>query len=381
MLMSVLHVTRSTDAGLARCVLDLSSDQVDRGWNVTVASPTTDGLPELVQATGAHHVIWPATREPGLSLLSEYRRLTAIVGLTRPKVVHLHSSKAGLVGRLAVRGRVPTIFQPNAWSFLAAESPTAKSTAARWERFASRWTTALVCVSDQEKLDGERVGISAPWVVMPNAVDVDAFPMVSDDERRRARARLGLAARPLAVCVGRLTRQKGQDVLLGAWPRVRAQVPDAELVLVGIGPTRSALEATAPAGVTFAGFRTDVPDWMAAADVVVLPSRWEGMSYVMLEAMASGRPVIASEVGGAREAIGAVGERTAGALVPAEHPEALARAVVDRLRDPVLAAVEGAEGVRRVHECHRLTHWCKRMAELTAELAAGGNVGNTVATT
>jgi glycosyltransferase involved in cell wall biosynthesis len=97
--------------------------------------------------------------------------------------------------------------------------------------------------------------------------------------------------------------------------------------------------------VTFAGATDDVTSWLAAADVVVLPSRWEGMSLSMLEAMAAGRPLVVSDVPGAREAVTA----GAGAIVPVGDVPALSRAVLDRLRDAGLRRREG-EQARKVAE-------------------------------
>lgn len=373
---SVLHVTQTTNAGVRRCVLDLVVDEASRGWRVTVASPDSDDLPNHARAAGAAHVLWTAEREPGRSVIGEARSLRRIVRDVNPDLVHLHSSKAGLVGRLVVRGKRPTLFQPNGWSFLAVEGQT-RSAALRWERFASRWTTTLVCVSRREHEDASAAGITAPWRVVPNAVDLKRF---APADRQQARDQLALPDVPHVVCVARLSRQKGQDVLLDAWPAVRAAVAGAQLTLVGDGPDHAVLNARADGieGVALVGARGDVPRWLTAADVVVLPSRWEGMSYVMLEAMASERAVVASDVGGAREAIAPEGEKAAGALVPPHDATALAQALIDRLQDPELASREGREGLRRARASHDLRQWSARMHEV-AEQAMGDGVAGTIA--
>ena len=143
-------------------------------------------------------------------------------------------------------------------------------------------------MSEDERRLGEASGIRGAFRVVPNGVDLEAIPFADAEERAAARARLELGDGPLVVCVGRLSRQKGQDVLLDAWPQVTARVSDARLVLVGDGPEREALEARVSGETTLAGERDDVADWLAAADVVALPSRWEGMSLALLEAMARG---------------------------------------------------------------------------------------------
>jgi glycosyltransferase involved in cell wall biosynthesis len=115
----------------------------------------------------------------------------------------------------------------------------------------------------------------------------------------------------------------------------------------------------------FEGARTDAKDWLAAADVVAMPSRWEGLSLVMLEAMASARSVVATDVAGAREALA-----EAGAIVPVGATQPLADALAERLTDPALAAREGAEGRRRVERDFDLAKMTARVAELYDELLA-----------
>ncbi|NSL43533.1 glycosyltransferase, partial [Streptomyces sp. 8P21H-1] len=190
-------------------------------------------------------------------------------------------------------GRVPTVFQPHAWSFEAAGGATGLLALA-WERLGARWASRLVCVSEAERRTGERSGIGGRWSVIPNGIDLDGFHPAPAGTVRAGLPLLDEAgpAAPLVVCVGRLCRQKGQDVLLEAWHEVTRQVPDARLVLVGDGPDAGTLRARAPGSVLFAGAVADPAPWYRAADLVVLPSRWEGMALAPLEAMACGRPVV-----------------------------------------------------------------------------------------
>ena len=359
-------MTQPTIDGVARAVLDLVADQVERGWAVAVASPAaTDAFLAGLEERGAEYHRWPARRAPGPGSVLEAARLSRIVNRIGPDIVHLHSSKAGLAGRLAVRGQRPSVFQPHAWSFEAVDGLQRRA-AVLWERIAARWSHAIVCVSEEERRHGEAVGIRGAFRVIPNGVDLTAFTPASPADRVAARGRLGLTEAPLVVCVGRLSRQKGQDVLLEAWPAVRAHVPDARLVLVGEGPDRDRLERRAPPEVLFAGIRPDVPDWLAAADVVAAPSRWEGMSYALLEALARARSVVASDTAGAKEALGG---RTK-AIVPVEDAEALADALVERLLDPALAAAEGQEGRAWVEERHDVRRSVAAVAALYVELSS-----------
>ncbi|HEY8193331.1 MAG TPA: glycosyltransferase, partial [Gaiellaceae bacterium] len=359
----VLHVAQPTHGGLVSCVGDPVADQVRRGWRVSVACPPEGDLAAVVGEAGATLHTWPATRSPGLSSARETGWLRDIVRRVEPDLVHLHSSKAGLCGRLALRGGRPTVFQPQAWSFHAVDGVT-RWAATAWERTGARWTDALVCASESEREQGERAGIKAPWRVIYNGVDVERLSLAGEDEQRAARLRLGLPRVPLAVSIGRLSRQKGQDVLLDAWPAVRALVPDAELYLVGSGEDREALEARAVPGASFAGERDDVPDWLAAADVVVQASRWEGMSLAILEAMSRGRSIVTTDVAGNREAVG----EEAGAIVEPDDPVALGSELARRLSDPALREAEGRTARERALRSHDVRQTTAQTAELYAEL-------------
>jgi glycosyltransferase involved in cell wall biosynthesis len=359
----VLHVAQPTHGGLVSCVGAPVADQVRRGWDVWVACPPAGDLTGVVHEAGAILRPWPARRSPGLSTARETLWLRDIVRGVEPDLVHLHSSKAGLCGRLALRGGLPTVFQPQAWSFNAVGGVTGWAAEA-WERTGARWAHALVCVSEAEREQGERAGIRARWRVIYNGVDVERLSEAGEDERRAARARLGLPDAQLAVSVGRLSRQKGQDVLLEAWPAVKERVPEAELVLVGSGEDREALEARAVPGVSFAGERDDVPDWLAAADLIVQASRWEGMSLAILEAMARGRSIVTTDVAGNREAVG----DEAGAIVEPEDPDALASEIARRLAVPELRETEGRAARERAVRSHDVRRTTAQTAELYADL-------------
>jgi glycosyltransferase involved in cell wall biosynthesis len=366
---SVLHVSQPTTEGVARCVLDLVRHQLAAGWDVVVACPPQGDLPVEAAAMGAEVVPWEATRSPGPAVVSETARLAGVARRARPDLVHLHSAKAGLAGRLGLRGRIPTVYQPHAWSFLAVEGLLHAATV-RWERRALRWTDRVVCVSQAECEEGVRAGLALDGrtVVVPNGIDTGRF---TPGDREAARTRLDVGPGPLAVCVGRLSRQKGQDVLLDAWPAVRQSVPTAELVVVGDGPEREALTARAPDGVRLLG-RTDPRDWYTAADVVILPSRWEGMALVPLEAAACGRSVVVTDVAGAREA---VPPGTRSAVVRPGDAGALAAAVVPRLADRQAADGEGERGRRHVLEHHDVRHTTGRVLDVYRQVLGARSGG------
>ncbi|MFF0433372.1 glycosyltransferase [Streptomyces sp. NPDC004327] len=375
----MLHAVQPGDGGVARVVADLVRGQLAAGLRVAVACPPGTELAAAVRAEGADAYDWTAGRDPGPRLLRETRGLARLIRATGPALVHAHSAKAGLCARLALRGRLPTVYQPHAWSFEAVTGTTA-ALALRWERWAAaRWTARVVCVSGAERLRGEAAGVRASWSVIHNGVDTDRFAPGPADGAGAAlpgvpgqgpAASPGGAepdAGPLVVCVGRLCRQKGQDVLLDAWPAVLDAVPDARLVLVGDGPEAERLRAAAGAAVRFAGAVADTAPWYRAADVVVLPSRWEGMALAPLEAMASGRPVLVADVDGARESLPPGHEALC--LVPPGDPAALAAALRRLLGRPGLRHSLGREAREHVLSRFDVRRTGAAVAELYRELA------------
>ncbi|WP_048910763.1 glycosyltransferase family 4 protein [Streptomyces sp. NRRL WC-3744] len=374
----LLHLAQPVDGGVARVVLDLARAQLTAGLRVTVACP--DGpLAAGLRHLGADVRQWRAGRSPGPGLPGEVRRLAHLIDEVRPELVHAHSAKAGLAARLAVRGRVPTVFQPHAWSFEAVGGVTA-ALALRWERWGARWADRVVCVSEAERTTGLRAGVRAAYTVIPNGIDTTRFSpappsgtapgrSTAPSPAPRAAEELPLGSpapgdegRPLVVCVGRLCRQKGQDVLLRAWEEVVGVLPRARLVLVGDGPDREALRRQAPSSVHFTGAVPDPVPWYRAADLVVLPSRWEGMALAPLEALGCGTPVVVTDVDGARESLPpALAERC---LVPPQDPTALAGAVTGLLSDPTLRAALGDQGRQYVLSTHDVRLTAERFAAL-----------------
>ncbi len=224
------------------------------------------------------------------------------------------------------------------------------------------------------------VGDDGPPIrLLRNGVDLTTFTPQVDGTPIRERH--GFGDDPVVVCVGRLVRRKGQDTLVAAWPRVRASVPDARLLIVGDGPLRDELAQAAadqPDGaVTLAGRVPwdELPAHHAAADVFAHPNRTrlagldaEGFGVIFLEAQAVGRPVIVGDSGGSPEAL-VPGE--SGVVVDGDDAEAVADAVIDMLADRDRAAAMGRQGRAFVEQHH---DWDRIVDGLQAdldELAAG----------
>lgn len=239
----VLHVWQPTEAGVPRYAWAAAQFQADHGWTVHAACPN----PTPHEGITTH--LWPAVRSPTKGVRKESAALRSIVAEVRPDVVVAHSAKAGLVVRSALRGSIPTVYVPHAWPHLALPA-TIQPAAVAWERFAARWTTVVVAVGEGEAQEGRSRGIQVPIEVIRNPVP-PGWTMATAEDRHLARRSLGLPHGPIAVCVGRFSRQKGQDLLVEAWRQVRRGAPDATLVLVGDGPDLEQVRASAGPGVLF----------------------------------------------------------------------------------------------------------------------------------
>jgi teichuronic acid biosynthesis glycosyltransferase TuaC len=178
--------------------------------------------------------------------------------------------------------------------------------------------------------------------VVMNGVDAELF---RPRDRAAARRELGLPAGPLALYVGNLKPEKGVHDLMRAWDRVARDLPDAALAIVGGGPERAALEAALPPRARLCGPQplAAIPTWLAACDVLVLPSHVEGTPNVVLEALACGRRVVASAVGGVPDVITS---QALGTLVPARDPDQLATALTQGLRTPYVPEAVAELGAR-----------------------------------
>lgn len=240
------------------------------------------------------------------------------------------------------------------------------------DRFLARWTDRVVGNSAAVVAFYRELGIPpAKLAMIPSGIGDDEPPAVDP-----AAIRLGLglpAAAPLALFVGRLADQKGVEYLIAALDLLQHVRPDLRTLIVGDGPLRARLEATAGSfrltgegRVKFLGHRDDVPRLLAAADVLVLPSLYEGLPNVVLEAMRFRKPVVATAAPGTTEVVEA---GVTGLLVPLRDPVALARAIRDVIDDPERARAMGEAGRARVEAEFGASRMVGRFAELYESLA------------
>jgi glycosyltransferase involved in cell wall biosynthesis len=229
---------------------------------------------------------------------------------------------------------------------------------------------AFVAIS--REIDDELASIGVEpsrrvWI--PNGVDTNRFSPVCTEEKRRLREKLGFPAdAPLAVFTGRLVPEKRIDRLVEAWPQIREQVPEAELVVIGTGELEDSLREKATVGVQIIGQVDDVVPNLQAADVFVLPSATEGLSNAMLEALSTGLGVVVTSVGGAPDVIK---DERDGLLVPLDDIDALVSALVRQLKNDDLRLRLGTSGRRVILERYSLTQTADQLVGLYKGLIEG----------
>ncbi len=333
--MRVVHVDpeRGWGGGEMQVTL-LVRELARRGHESLVATPADAPLARAVAAEGVRVADCPIASHVDLRAVPRLRRLARDAD-----VVHFHTARAhamapwlgGVRARRIVTRRMD--YRPSGGP---------------WARYLyNRAVDRVIAISSGVERALRAAGVEASRIrIVPSGIDVARFPAPA-----AARTALRAAWRAgdgdvVVIVVGVLEARKGHATLIDAAARLPA-LP-LRLVFCGAGSLEAALRRRAAAqrvDVTFLGFRDDVADCLAAADVAVLPSLHEGLGVAALEAMAAGRPVVATRVGGLAEVV-ADGET--GRLVPAGDATALAAALAALVRDPALRARMGAAGAARV---------------------------------
>lgn len=288
------------------------------------------------------------------------------------QLVHAHGTLAAL---MAAPGagfhRVPLVYTVHGWSF---HPRRFRAAAVMLEGGLARRCRQVVCVSQDDWFQGLDCGVlqGASSRVIPNGIDLERF---HPDPAARVRLRDSYGIAPNAPVIGfcgRLTHQKAPELFVLAAHTILSRCPDASFLMLGDGSERPRLEGLAQAlGLAshfhFLGEQHDVPAWLAALDCFVLPSRWEGLPIVLLEAMAAGVPVVATAVNGSRELI-RHGET--GLLVPPDHLAELIVAIFSILADPERARGYAQAAQARVKRSYSLAQMVEALQALYLEVTS-----------
>lgn len=349
----ILHVSEVHWGGVVSLLDHFLTQQLRAGHDVHLLAP-----PSMRPWAGVERHRWEVDRSHPQSVLRAVRQLRHTVLEVRPDVVHLHSFVAGFLGRLPelrVSGeRVPVVYQPHAWSTELHPGPMFSRAVAAAEHRAATRTSLLVTNCHDEVESGRRLGVRLPSRELGVAVDLDRFHPVSEHERLSARAALGVDAERVVLVLGRIARQKGQDQLVSAWE----QRPPHGTVLALVGPgDTTGLGASAPSQwgrtIRVFGESRDVRTWLWAADLLLLPSRYETVGVAVAEAMATGLPVVATAVDGVEEVLTGGSMPPAGCVVARGDMDALLARTEQRLAHPELRLAESRAGRARAESLFR----------------------------
>jgi glycosyltransferase involved in cell wall biosynthesis len=376
----VCHVIEATTGGTRRHVADLVTHLERERFDVSLLCATRrdpgfrNDIKRMREAgVTVHEVDMRRSIDP-LHDMAAYRALHEHFSRAKFDVVHTHSSKAGALGRMAAAkaGIGAAVHTPHVFPFQMEQPAIARTMYTAIERRLSRQCRAIICVSRAEQDTARALDLCPVEKLryIPNGIQVAAEPA---DVPAALRDGLGIASdRKLIGMVGRISRQKGTDLLVEAAPAIRAAHADAEFVIVGDGPGMPALRqqietANLVSVFHLVGPREDAERFYPLFDVLALPSRWEGLPYTLLESMAAGLPVVASSVGGNAEVLA---DNENGLLVPPGSPERLSEAVGRVLDDSQLAETLGRAARERVRSEYSLDAMMRKTTELYEELLA-----------
>jgi glycosyltransferase involved in cell wall biosynthesis len=358
----IVHVITTLDVGGAeKHLLWLGTAQVQRGHDVSVLYLKGDG--SLSGAfTDAGMGVGKVPFEGGGQLLSAVSGLRRQILEREPDVVHTHLLKADALGALAVPRHTPLVASKH-----NDERALLRTSVGLAHGLLSRRADRIIALSDHVARFVAEHGRVAAERIRRVYYGVDAETLQPSRPRADLRADLGLGEDvPLLVCVGRIAPQKDHPTLLAAMALLP---PEVVLLVVGGDPFGDALERLGEqvreqgleGRVRLLGIRHDVPDLLGAADLFVLPSLWEGLGLVFLEAMAARLPVVASNVSAIPEV---VEDGVSGWLVPPGEPGLLAEALSDGLAHPDDRLARGVAGHMRLLERFALP----RMVDETLEV-------------
>lgn len=329
-----LHAVHVLGTTAGAHVSSLVGGLVARGVEVTVCGPAAAEADYAFGPTGARYV--PVDLGRRRATVADAPAVGALrAAFDGAGVVHAHGLWAGFLAAVALGGRgIPLVVT---WHG-GAPAAGGRGLLLRWlERRAVRGADVVLAVSSElvdraRGLGGRDVRLAPAAVPRPQGRPPRP-PEEGERQRQKTRADHGAIDRPLLLAVGRLEQRQGYDLLLDAAALWSSSLDPAPLVAVaGEGGQRAALQRRIEAGrlpVLLLGSREDVPDLLAAADLVVLPSRWEARALIAQEALHAGVPLVATDVGGMRELVG-----DAAVLVPYGDPHAFAAAVTALLSDP-----------------------------------------------
>lgn len=363
----VVFIVRLTAGGIRAHVLDLVANLSDR-YSPLVVGALDDVFQDKLKAMGVEFVVTPIEdRVRPFRDLSTLLNLRKMLRRLRPGLVHIHGNKAALLGLTAARfaGRVPCVVTVHNYVSINKSGGFKAKIASMVQRRLYGWSTRVIAVSDdlREGLLADKRLPATKIVTIHNGIDVARWSACQEARARRSTSPAAGGGEFRLLAVGRFVEFKGHRYLLEAVSRLAAKYPGLRLDIAGDGPLREQLtaqrdESGLSGRVRFLGYVMNPGPLYSEADLLVMPSLWEGLPYTLLEVMACGCPVLATKAGGLPEL---VDDGKTGLLVPPGDSEALAAGIARFIDKPTLgprlaaAALEAVKGKFSVHNMARAT--------------------------
>ncbi|MBN2301532.1 MAG: glycosyltransferase family 4 protein [Lentisphaerae bacterium] len=379
----ILHIITRLDAGGSATDTIVLVDKMRKyGFDTSLAvgqthDPNGTITRELQNRDIKYCFIQDLVRNPSpLKDLRAMHQIKRLLASTHFDLVHTHSSKAGILGRVAAQSSgIPSVHTPHGHIFYGYFNRLLTGVYIQFERMAARRTKKIVSLTDLETEESLAHGIGKidQYVTIHSGVPLDALRRLDRSARAKFRSEYGIPENAiLIVSVARLTHIKGLDVLIKALADMNTCQEQWQLALVGDGEEKQQLARLAhnlrlETQIRFTGHLSDITPALAACDIFVLPSRNEGMGRALVEAMAAGLPCVATNVGGIPTIIK---NNINGLIVPPDNPNALSKALIRLITLPSLRKQIGNKATESVYPEYDEETMLNQHAELYGSVIA-----------
>lgn len=326
-----------------------------KGYEVHAAASSAEGRMEEVQAAGVTCWDIPFARSPySPRNLLAFSRLMSLLRIEHYDLIHVHTPVAAFLGRYLAKAtrQGPVLYTAHGFHFYRGAPWRNWLIYYTAERVAAKWTDGLIVVNSEDYETAQHLGFKPGqnlFYVHGVGVDLEEF-CTRNTVGTSVRAELGIEPDDVVItCVAEFNHNKNHRFLLDGWSRFAGRIDQAHLLLVGTGdeikPLKERVKQQRLPRVHFLGYRRDVPRILSESDIVTLVSKREGLPRSIMEGMAAGKPIVASNVRGNRDL---VEDRRTGFLIELGDVDGLATALERLILDPDMRARMGAAGRERI---------------------------------
>lgn len=361
-------ITKSEAGGAQTHIYQLSKYFIEKGNEVAIMSYPGGWLEdEIAELRGIfYHNEYLSNNLNPIRIFKAMKKIRETIKDFKPDLIACHSTVAGFLGRLTIRNKIPTIFTAHGWGFTEGTSFLRRKLIPSAEKIAAHYCDKIICVSEYDRRLALRYKIAPVEKLITIRNGIEILPRKNAELNAEKRAKINI------VFVGRLGRQKDPLLLIRGFNKLSSQLKDkTQISIIGEGPKRKKLEKFIKKNkleekIKLLGgiSREKVFEILRESDIFVLTSNWEGFPYTIIEAMSFGLAIIASEVGGIKEAI----NDNCGILVGKGDEEELKDALEKLLKNPSLIKKMGEKAKERVEKEFSLEKMLKNTAKIYSQL-------------